>query len=318
MVAVSVIVPIYNGEAFLAETIDSVLAQDFRDFEILLIDDGSQDGSPAIAQAYAQSLPFIRYLEHPGRVNRGVTATRNLGLREAKGEFIAPLSQDDVWDVRTKLSEQLALFAAHPEAALVCGAELQWGSWSGGEDWLMPIGHDQDAVISPPEASKWVYPLGRTYTPNPSGWLLRRDAALALGGFDENFVGRVRMYEDVAFLSKLYLDYPVYFSSRRWILYRLHDNAVSTQDQPLYDEARSYFLHWFRDYVRGRTVHPEVLQRIKWALRPYDHPRLLVLLNAFARLRRRLGLLPPDPIVPATPVASNDPPPTPMRPAQAA
>lgn len=299
MVAVSVIVPIYNGEAYLAEAIDGVLAQDFRDLELLLIDDGSQDGSAAIAQAYAQKHSFIRCLEHPGGANRGVTFTRNLGIREARGEFLAFLDQDDVWDVPTKLTDQLAILAAHPEVAMVCGTELQWASWAGGEDRLMPVGHAQDRVLYPPEASMWIYPLGRTDSPNPSDWLVRRSAALAIGGFEESFVGRVRIYEDIAFLSKLYLDHPIYVSSRRWILYRLHEGSVSTQDKGRYDEARSYFLRWFRDYVRGRDAHPDVLKRIRWALRPYDHPRLLVLLNAFARLRRALGLLAPEPTAPA-------------------
>lgn len=301
MVTVSVIVPIYNGEAFLAEAVDSVLAQDFRDFELLLIDDGSQDGSAAIARAYAEKHSFVRYLEHPAHANLGVTVTRDLGIREAEGEFLAFLDQDDVWDVSSKLTDQLAIMAAHPEVALVCGTELLWRSWAGGEDRLMPVGHAQDRVLHPPEASLWIYPLGRTDSPNPSDWLVRKAAAVAIDGFDESFVGRVRIYEDIAFLSKLYLDFPIYVSSGRWILYRLHEKSVSTQDKDRYDEARSYFLRWFHAYVRDRNVHPDVRTRIKWALRPYDHPRLLVLLNAFARLRRKFGLLGPEPTPPAEP-----------------
>src|SRR5437764_627301 len=95
---VSVIVIAYNGEAYLAQAIDSVLAQSFQDFELLVVDDGSSDRTRPIAEAFrAATRPRVRVLAHADGGNRGMSAARNLGLSQARGEFIAFLDADDVW-----------------------------------------------------------------------------------------------------------------------------------------------------------------------------------------------------------------------------
>jgi glycosyltransferase involved in cell wall biosynthesis len=91
---VSAIVIFLNGETYLKEAIESILAQTYGHWELLLVDDGSTDHSMAIAQQYAQQNPGkVRYLEHEGHQNRGMSATRNLGIANSKGEFIAFLAQ---------------------------------------------------------------------------------------------------------------------------------------------------------------------------------------------------------------------------------
>src|SRR5205823_7019859 len=87
-----------NGEAFLAEAIESVRAQTWLNWELLLVDDGSTDHSTAIARSYAEKFPAqIRYLEHENHANCGMSASRNLGIHNARGEFIAFLDVDDLW-----------------------------------------------------------------------------------------------------------------------------------------------------------------------------------------------------------------------------
>ena len=106
MPKVSVITIFYNANKFLEEAIQSVLSQTYVDWELLLVDDGSTDNSPGIAQKYAQINPQkVFYLEHPGHKNCGMSATRNLGLRRAQGEYIAFLDADDVW-LPKKLEQQ--------------------------------------------------------------------------------------------------------------------------------------------------------------------------------------------------------------------
>ena len=89
---ISVIVPVYNVEQYLPRCIDSILAQTFTDFELLLIDDGSKDKSGAICDAYARKDPRIRVFHKP---NGGVSSARNMGLDNAKGEWIAFVDSDD-------------------------------------------------------------------------------------------------------------------------------------------------------------------------------------------------------------------------------
>src|SRR4051812_27035882 len=110
---VSVITIFLDGERFLAEAVDSLLAQTYADWELLLVDDGSSDGSTAIARAYAAGRPErIRYLEHEGHANLGMSASRNLGLQHARGEYVAFLDADDVYRPE-KLERQVALLQAH-------------------------------------------------------------------------------------------------------------------------------------------------------------------------------------------------------------
>jgi glycosyltransferase involved in cell wall biosynthesis len=112
---VSVIVPCYNGEKYVAEAIDSVLSQTYHNFEILAVNDGSTDGTRNILHRYKDS---IRILEHENRVNRGQAASLNLALRESNGEYIAILNQDDLWQPE-KIQKQVAFLEDHPDIGLV-------------------------------------------------------------------------------------------------------------------------------------------------------------------------------------------------------
>ena len=94
---VSTIIIFLNAERFLAEAIESVLAQTYPTWELWLVDDGSTDRSSQLARDYAaRHAARIHYLEHPGHENRGKSASRNLGLRHARGEYVALLDADDV------------------------------------------------------------------------------------------------------------------------------------------------------------------------------------------------------------------------------
>lgn len=103
---VSCIVPVYNGELYLAEAIESVRAQTYPRLEIIIVDDGSADGTAGIARRYA---PHATYLHQQ---NQGPAAARNLGLGAARGEFVSFLDADDLWHPG-KIERQLSCFEAH-------------------------------------------------------------------------------------------------------------------------------------------------------------------------------------------------------------
>src|SRR5262245_51717549 len=89
-VVVSIVTPFLNAGTFIQEAVDSVLVQTYPHWELLLVDDGSTDESTAIAQAFAAAHPHrIRYLSHEGCVNKGASASRNLGTRVARGKYVA-------------------------------------------------------------------------------------------------------------------------------------------------------------------------------------------------------------------------------------
>jgi glycosyltransferase involved in cell wall biosynthesis len=103
---VSVVLPVFNGERFLAAAIESVLAQTHEPLELLVVNDGSTDASGTIARSFAR----VRYLEQQ---NAGVAAARNAGVATSSGEFVAFIDQDDVW-LPGKISAQLAVMVADP------------------------------------------------------------------------------------------------------------------------------------------------------------------------------------------------------------
>lgn len=110
---VSVIIPIYNEERYVAKAINSVLAQTYQDIEIVLINDGLPDGSKDVILDYI-NLPNVVYLEQS---NGGVAAARNIALRVARGELIAFLDQDDVW-MPQKIELQAQHMNTHPKIGL--------------------------------------------------------------------------------------------------------------------------------------------------------------------------------------------------------
>jgi glycosyltransferase involved in cell wall biosynthesis len=114
---VSVVVPLYNTEKYIAECIDSVLNQTLKNVEILVVDDGSSDGSAAIVKEIARQDGRVRLLQHPDGVNQGVSRTRRLGIMEATGQYIAYLDADDAFDP-TKLERQVRLLQDHPSCLL--------------------------------------------------------------------------------------------------------------------------------------------------------------------------------------------------------
>jgi glycosyltransferase involved in cell wall biosynthesis len=108
---ISCIVPVFNGERYLGETLDSILGQTYQPLEIIVVDDGSTDGTAAVASNYENR---IRYFFQS---NAGPTAARNLGLDVAQGEFVAFLDSDDLWH-KEKLARQMARFEKRSELAL--------------------------------------------------------------------------------------------------------------------------------------------------------------------------------------------------------
>jgi len=111
--------PVYNGERFLAAALASICGQTYRDFEFLVIDDGSTDTTPLILADASRRDSRIRIITQPA--NAGVVAARNAGLQQAQGRFIAVMDSDDV-AVPERLARQTSYFEAHPDVAVLGGA----------------------------------------------------------------------------------------------------------------------------------------------------------------------------------------------------
>jgi glycosyltransferase involved in cell wall biosynthesis len=292
---VSVVLIFLDGERFLREAIESVLAQTYRRWELLLVDDGSTDGSSAIAREYAARFSAVRYLEHEGHCNLGMSVARNLGIRHAAGEYIAFLDADDVY-LPEKLERQVAILTRESRAAMVYGATLHWYSWTGEpadvhRDFTRKLGVPKDSLIDPPDLVRR-FLRHEAWTPGTCGVLLRRAVIEQVGGFDESFRG---MFEDQVFFYKICLTHSVFIESGSWDRYRQHPDSsceVARRDgrwspgrQP--NAARKVFLHWLETYLdRQGMREPVLLSELRRELFPYKHPLAYRLATNAKRLGR--------------------------------
>lgn len=166
---VSVIIPSYNRAAFLREAIDSVLQQTERDFELLIVDDGSTDDTETLCSSYGGRL---RYLYQS---RRGVSAARNLGIQNARGQLVAFLDSDDLWAPH-KLARQVEWMAAH-SAIKLCHTNEIW----------IRRGRRVNQKKIHQKAGGWIYPLCLPRCViSPSAALMRRELFEQVGWFDES------------------------------------------------------------------------------------------------------------------------------------
>jgi glycosyltransferase involved in cell wall biosynthesis len=289
---VSVVVIFKDAEDFLEEAVESVFAQSFDAWELLLVDDGSADRGTAIARRYtAENGGRVRYLEHRGHANHGMSASRNLGIARAAGEFIAFLDADDAL-VPGALAEQVSILRAHARVGMVYGPLEYWHGWTGRRedeqrDFVHPVGVPTDRIYEPPD-------LIALFIQNiafaPSGMLLRRELVERVGGFDESFRD---LYEDQVFAAKICRTTPVYISGRCWYRYRQHDRScclVAQRDGRL-DASRRPFLKWLVAYLEREGLAGSEAWRLaigelrRWSPRG----RLVASLGRTRRLARQLA-----------------------------
>jgi len=289
---ISVIVIFLNAARYIEEALESIMAQTYADWELLLVDDGSTDDSSRIARSYETRMAArIKYLEHTGHRNRGMSASRNLGLAHTRGAFVGFLDADDVW-APTKLADQLAAFSAHPEAGMVYGRTLIWHSWTGRpadarRDHVYDLGVPADTLVLPPRLFH-VLLQNRAQTPTTCNALIRREVFDVVGGFEDGFRG---LYEDQAFFAKVNLRVPVYVADACWAKYRQHAESCSaiTARRGGSAVSRRPLLEWLARYIddQGFDRASDVRQAVQRALAEARHPTLSALRRQVFRWARR-------------------------------
>ena len=216
---VSVVIPAYNAGAFIAETLESVLAQTYQDFEIIIADDGSTDDTAERVKPFL-SDPRVRYAWGE---NGGVARARNRGMALARGEFIAFLDADDLWP-KDKLEKQIAIMDAHPEIGLLCGDTAQFdedGIWCRSwfaEKGLGPVFFGSEVLVTDAFARL----LDVTFV-SMGTVLLRKEIVDKIGGFDESF----RVVEDGDLYLRVAREHGIGWSRQVWVLRRCHQGNIS-------------------------------------------------------------------------------------------
>lgn len=296
---VSVIIIFLNEARYLADAVESVFAQTFGDWELLLVDDGSSDASTAIAKAFARDRPNrIRYLDHPDHANLGMSASRNLGMQAANGRYVAFLDADDIY-LPERLERHVRVLDEMPQVDMVQSDHIHWYSWEEpdrriDEDHVRPFLSVGDRLLSPPQGLLTIVaaPLLAAGICNIT---VRRAVALALGGFEPQFRAT---YEDQVFVSKIYFEKTVYVLQAYLAKYRRHPDSWIRrlkESGELVDgvsnAASDAFHGWLRDYVRSRGERQALLEEIidDMVARPRSgiHSRLVSRASSFLAISKR-------------------------------
>ena len=208
MPLISVIVPVFNGEKTIKETIDSVLKQTFTDFELLVINDGSQDLTVEVVEKIQDSR--IQVYSYP---NAGLAASRNRGIDRSTGEYIAFIDADDLW-TPDKLEAQFNALKSHPEAAVA----YSWTDYI--DEYSQFLGKGGHITVN---GNIYPHLLLTDLLENGSNPLIRKQAFIEVGNFDESLSAA----EDWDMLLRLAIRYHFIAVSSPQVLYRISSNSMS-------------------------------------------------------------------------------------------
>lgn len=252
---VTVVIPAYNCEAWVAEAIDSALAQDYGAIEVVVVDDGSTDGTLAVLRKYGDRIRLV------DQQNAGPPAARNKGLLLARGEYVAFLDADDVW-WPTKVSDQVAFLEGSPEVGTVVSA---WEVWAPGRDGLFvrPNGPAPRGTGEVPRASwcGWRYnELLFDCELLTTCVMVRAEVVRKVGDFDTGLWNG----DDYDYWLRASRVAQVAKLERPGALYRMLPNSVSRKPRTVnaeLDVLRQALSRWGRIGPDGRETPVADLQR---------------------------------------------------------
>jgi len=263
---ISVIIPAYNAARFLPETIESVLCQSVRDWELLIVDDGSQDRTGEIASLYAEKDPRIRSFRLP---NAGVAAARNAGFQRSdrQTEFICYLDHDDLWVSDTlevligalQANSQFVAASGLPESIDANGCPLDTDSVQAYcRDRFAVVG---EQLIRQPEDQPTTFGCFavRNCVITPGLAVIRRTAHEKCGALDESLSG----YDDWDMWLRLSRLGDFAFLNRTILKYRLHETNQSRAHKTMEKQERLLYSKLFS----APDESPERLHQLRWGFR---------------------------------------------------
>ncbi len=248
--SITVAIPAYQAERFIAETLESILAQTHAPEEIIVVDDGSTDGTARELERFGDRIRVIR------QPNGGCAAAFNTAFQAARCDFVAECGADDIWEPN-KLERQIDALTAHPEIDIAFGAARVFGTADG--CWGMPNSESLDAgILDRRSFARTMYRLNPIC---PSTLLIRRSLYERLGSFDEE-IGT----EDYEYWMRSLRGGAVfYYDPETLVRYRRHDANASSNHLSM-READLFVHRRYAAEVEDPTLVREVLAEDYFAL----------------------------------------------------
>jgi glycosyltransferase involved in cell wall biosynthesis len=248
---VSVIIPAYNADRFIAKTLHSVLEQTYSDFEVIVVDDGSRDRTAEIVRAICQQDHRVQLVQQQ---NRGVAIARNVGIARSRGIYIAPLDADDIWYPQ-KLEKQVArLEMSDPTVGLV----YAWSSYIDTEGQI--LGHYPAAQLGQPEGEVLITLVFSNFIDHGSNPLIRRSCIEHVGDYSRYLQNqKLESCEDWDFYLRIAENYRFGLVPEYLMGYRQSLNSATTNCVQIEKD-------WLLVLSEIVSRHPEIPTRVQnWA-----------------------------------------------------
>jgi glycosyltransferase involved in cell wall biosynthesis len=245
-VVVSVLMPVFNGEKYLAEAIESILNQTYSDFEFIIINDGSTDGTVEILERYRRQDHRIKVFNQS---NQGLVKSLNRGINLAQGDYVARMDQDDL-SAPERLEVQTAVLRSHPEIGLVCSA-------------ARIIDHDGLPIrLHAPNFSPehFFFFLNYKNCIVHSSVLFRREIANLLGGYDESML----FIEDYEFWCRFSKVTRIYQLDQELVCWRQHASNISARNKEIVDQAVHEAVGKNLWRLTGRQISRDELTKMQY------------------------------------------------------
>ena len=296
---ISVVIPAYNAELFLYETLESVLSQTYENWECIIVNDGSMDNTESIAKKWCERDTRFRYFY---KENSGVSDTRNLGIKEARGEYIAFLDADDIL---TPDSLEVRINVLIEQNVDLVATKLQHFT-----DKLPKVSKNnarQDVLYYAKEGLTQLMAFNKV---TPSTVLCKKSVMEEVGGFTWH-----KKAEDLhCWLKVLFAGYKIYRIDETLLLYRLVENSMSSTDRNCSKEVfeiiyrfkdeilsldidfQAYINHWLRKYVFLQdeigNILPNISERMAYVntILPNFFPKWLIKLPLGEKITKLLAI----------------------------
>ena len=251
---ISVVIPAYNSEAFIAKAVDSVLAQELLPDEIIIVDDGSSDGTQSVVEkliaGQQDKKPRIKYIH---QTNQGPAVARNTGIKNAAGDYIAFLDADDRW-LPARLKKQVAILQARPEVGLVCSGRFRVEETTGRKTI------DCKGSKLSDDSYRDLWTQGNYVV--TSTVLARKQCFQEVGGFDED--RRVLGCEDAGMWLRIAGRFAVAYVNEPLVEYLVRTSGLNRSNIQRSYEAAIFSLQKHEPEFRKRCVDAESVIRQQW------------------------------------------------------
>jgi glycosyltransferase involved in cell wall biosynthesis len=237
---ISIIIPSYNREKTIGRALESVLAQTYQDWEVIVMDDGSRDQTEAVIAGYSRDQR-IRYFK---QANAGPVVARNNAVKYAQGELLAFLDSDDEW-LPEKLEKQLAVLSQHNKPVLVIGNYIYVNEKN------EQLGEFYGVKTVPHSGFVLKYLLADNFVLT-SSVLMPRALFLEQGGFDEKL--NLIIGEDHEFWLRLAGNIEFYYVVEPVVLYRVHSVQLTKQKIKIYTSISKLYWHIFTNTKKYRQL----------------------------------------------------------------